>query len=105
MISPNPDYEQSGIDKTESIQYLRAIVDSTVLRYLLDRIEYPEKLSRVTEALDFAVGFEKESLLFYYQLLERIQGKGKSIVERIMLEEKKHIEKIVQLCNHISSKS
>jgi len=32
-----------------------------------------------------------------------IQGKGKSVVERIMLEEKKHIEKIVQLCNHISS--
>jgi rubrerythrin len=31
LISPNPDYEQSGIDKTESIQYLHAIVDSTVL--------------------------------------------------------------------------
>ena len=94
LISPNSDYEQSGIDKTESIPYLRAIVDSTVLRYLLDRTEYPEKVTRVTEALDFAVGFEKESLLFYYQLLERI-----------MVEEKKHIERIMQLYNPSSSKS
>lgn len=77
--SSSPEYEQSGIDKTESIPYIRAIVESTVLRYLLDRKEYPEKAGSVTDVLDFALGLEKESLLYYYQLLERIQGKGRSV--------------------------
>jgi len=96
LLVPSPEYDYSGIDKTESIPYIRAIVNSTVLRYLLDRKEYPEKMGSVTEVLDFSLGLEKESLLFYYQLLERIQGKGKSTVERIIGEEKKHIEKILQ---------
>jgi rubrerythrin len=97
LLVPSPDYEYSGIDNIESIPYIRAIVDSTVLRYLLDRKEYPEKVGSVTDVLDFALGLEKESLLFYYQLVERIQGKGRPAVDRIIGEEKKHIEKILQL--------
>jgi rubrerythrin len=53
-------------------------------------------MGSVTKVLDFAVGLEKESLLFYYQLLERIQGKGRSVIDTVIGEEKKHIEKILQ---------
>lgn len=92
-----PEYDESGIDITEAIPYIRAIVDSTVLRYLLERREFPEKTGRVSEVLEFALGLEKESLLFYYQLLERIEERRKVVVEKIISEEKKHIEKILDL--------
>lgn len=94
--------EDPGIDVVEAIPYIRAIVDSGVLRYLSERAEFPEKMGSVSEALEFALGLEKESLLFYYQLLERIGENRKPIVEKIIGEEKKHIEKIMGLQQSIA---
>jgi hypothetical protein len=37
LLVESPEYEYSGIEKTESIAYILAIVDSTPLRYLLGR--------------------------------------------------------------------
>ena len=89
--------EDPGIDVVEAIPYIRAIVDSGVLRYLSERAEFPKKIDSVSEVLEFALGLEKESLLFYYQLLERIGENRKPTVEKIIGEEKKHIEKIMGL--------
>lgn len=89
--------EAPGIDVVEAIPYIRAIIYSGVLRYLSEREEFPEKTGSVSEALEFALGLEKESLLFYYQLLERIGENRKPTVEKIIGEEKKHIEKIMVL--------
>lgn len=94
--------EEPGIDVEEAIPYIRAIIDSGVLRYLSERAEFSEKIGSVSEALEFALGLEKESLLFYYQLLERIGVKRKSTVEKIIGEEKKHIEKIMSLRQSIA---
>jgi len=94
----HPGYEgPGGFDIKEAIPYVRAIVDSSVLRYLTERREFPEKVVSVSAALEFALGLEKESILFYYELLERIKEKEKTTVEKIIEEEKKHIEKIMAL--------
>ncbi len=92
-----PQQEELGIDVVEAIPYIRAIVDSGALRYLSERAEFPGKMGSVSEALEFALGLEKESLLFYYQLLERIGENRRPVVEKIIGEEKKHIEKIMGL--------
>jgi len=94
--------EDTGIDVVEAIPYIRAIVDSGALRYLFERAEFPEKMGNVSEVLEFALGLEKESLLFYYHLLERIGGNRKPTVEKIIGEEKKHIEKIMGLRQSIA---
>ncbi|MBO3803111.1 MAG: ferritin family protein [Candidatus Brockarchaeota archaeon] len=89
--------EVPGIDVAEAMPYIRAIIDSSVLRYVSERTEFAEQAGSVLEALDFALGLEKESILFYYQLLERIPGNRKPTVEKIIGEEKKHVEKIMDL--------
>jgi len=94
--------EEPGIDVEEAIPYIRAIIDSGVLRYLSERAEFSEKIGSVSEALEFALGLEKESLLFYYQILERIGANRKPTVEKIIGEEKKHIEKIMGLRQSIA---
>ena len=79
--------EDTGIDVVEAIPYIRAIVDSGWLRYLFER-GFPEKMGNVFfKVLEFALGLEKESLLFYYHLLERIGGNKKPTVEKIIGEE------------------
>jgi len=50
--------------------------------------------SNVQEILDFAIAFEKETLLFYYGLQDFISEKGKAIVNDIIEQERSHIKKL-----------
>jgi rubrerythrin len=57
-------------------------------------------LSRAVEAMDEqealrgALGFEKETLLFFYELKGVVGGAGQQTVERIVQEEKRHIQRL-----------
>jgi rubrerythrin len=46
------------------------------------------------EALHAALGFEKETLLFFYELRDAVRGSGQQVVERIIQEEKRHIQRL-----------
>jgi rubrerythrin len=43
------------------------------------------------QALQAALGFEKETLLFFHELREVVRGTAQQTVERIVQEEKRHI--------------
>jgi len=46
------------------------------------------------EALQAALGFEKETLLFFHELRDVVKGAGYQVVERIIQEEKQHIRRL-----------
>lgn len=46
------------------------------------------------EALQAALEFEKETLLFFYEMREAVRGPGQRVVERIVQEEKRHIQRL-----------
>jgi rubrerythrin len=43
------------------------------------------------EALQAAIGFEKETLLFYHEIKEMVRDADRQAIERIVQEEKQHI--------------
>jgi rubrerythrin len=49
------------------------------------------------EALQSALGFEKETLLFFHELREAVRGPGRQVVERIIAEEKRHVQRLSAL--------
>lgn len=49
------------------------------------------------EALRAALGFEKETLLFYYELREAVRGAGQQVVDRIIEEEKHHFQRLCRM--------
>ncbi len=74
----------------EASEYLRAIVES---EFFLGKGKALPSLSHVKsidEAVEFAIGFEKETLLYFYGLLGSV--KEKEVVEEIISEEKSHIK-------------
>jgi len=74
----------------EASEYLRAIVES---EFFLGKNKALPTLSHVRsidDAVQFAIGFEKETLLYFYGLLGSV--KEKEIVEEIINEEKSHIK-------------
>lgn len=73
----------------EVTQYLRAIVDSEF--FLGDDKCLPslEHVKTAAESIDFALCFERETLLYYYALKETL--KEKEIIDAIIREERSHI--------------
>ena len=69
--------------------YLRALVDSEFFLGKDKCLPSLEHVKTPVEAIDFALCFERETLLYYYTLREAL--KGKEIIDTIIREEKSHI--------------
>ena len=81
------DEEPEGWD--EVTQYLRAIVDSEFFLGGNKCLSSREHVKTAAEAIDFALCFERETLLYYHALREAL--KEKEIIDAIIKEEKSHI--------------
>lgn len=81
------DEEPEGWD--EVTPYLRAIVDSEFFLGKDKCLPSLEHVKTASEAVDFALCFERETLLYYYSLREAT--KEKEILDKIITEEKSHI--------------
>ena len=73
----------------EASQYLRAIVESEF--FLGSHKSLPElkQVNTVESAVNFAMGFEKETLLYFHTIRDAV--KEKDVVDEIINEEKSHI--------------
>jgi rubrerythrin len=50
------------------------------------------------EALDFALGFEKDTILFYYEMRHLLDAAQGGIMDEIMAQEKMHVERLRRFC-------
>ncbi len=76
-------------DWGEVCKYLRAIVESEFFLGKNKSLPSLEHLESVEEAVHYAIGFEKETLLYYINLRDVVDKK--EIVDEIIKEEKSHI--------------
>ncbi len=77
----------------EATKYLRAIVESEFVLGRGKSLPSLEYVKTATDATNFALNFEKETLLYFHSLRDVVAEKG--IVDEIINEEKTHI---VWLC-------
>lgn len=73
----------------EVSRYLRAIAESEFFIGKNKALPNLEHVKTVKDAVKFAMGFEKETLLYYYALKDAL--KEKDIMDKIIAEEKSHI--------------
>jgi len=73
----------------EAEQYLRAIVESEFFLGRNKSLPAMAQVKTVEDAVTFALGFEKETLLYFYGVRDSVQEK--EIVEEIINEERSHI--------------
>jgi rubrerythrin len=81
------DGEPEGWD--EVTLYLRALVDSEFFLGKDKCLPSLEHVKTASEAIDFALCFERETLLYYYTLREAIRERD--ILDAIIKEERSHI--------------
>ena len=85
------------VDWDELDSYIKAMTDSSFFLGGDKSINLAAKASSDKEAIDFAMKFEKDTLLFFYQLAELVKPVNKPIVEKIIQEEKLHITKLAKM--------
>jgi rubrerythrin len=87
----DPDAELWLLD-TEVSSYFRAAVDSTVFPAKGSAEKAIAELHGVTEILRFALRLEKESILFYHELLASAPWpEAKTLLEKVIAEERRHV--------------
>jgi rubrerythrin len=73
----------------EASQYMRAIVESEFFLGKHKSLPELENVDSVEAAVSFAIGFEKETLLYFYAMRDLLTEKD--IVDSIIEEERNHL--------------
>jgi len=81
----------------EAAQYLDAIVESKYFLGTGKALRLAGESKTPAQALDHAIAFEKETLLFYSEVLGMVAAATRPAVSRLIAEEKSHIVKLTEL--------
>ncbi len=85
------------VDEAEYGAYLKALIDSSVFTDDKVAMEMARNAAGPGEALQLALGAEKDSILFYSEMRELVPQRERDAVERIINEERKHVRELSEL--------
>jgi rubrerythrin len=88
----------------EASLYLGALANSRVFTEPDEGSRMAKGIRDENDALRTAIDMEKDSILFYYELEKVVKGKDRSVLARLISEEKKHLAKLTELQKILSEK-
>ena len=86
----------------EAKLYLEALVDSKFFASPEKAINLAKEAKDELEVIYAAIDFEKDTLLFFYQILEMIKSQKQELVKKIIEQEKKHIQRLSTMKSKLS---
>ena len=89
--------EHSVYDKTDMILYFSSLVHRKVFPDTEEGMSLQKQISDPAVALRIALSLEKDSILFYSELLDVTHKKDHSLINQIIAEERDHIKRILNL--------
>ena len=97
MLGEADKYQPPESYAGEYAAYLQALVDSAVFTDDSITSEMATQLSSDIEAMELAIGAEKDSILFYYEMKEIMPQRAQPTVNKIITEEKSHLRELSEL--------
>lgn len=77
--------------------YLDATVQSAFFEGADKALAAADEAEDEEQALRMAIGFEKETMLFFHDLYDRVPDKGKDTVEKVIAEERRHVQRLARM--------
>jgi len=78
----------------EYFSYLNSIASEYVFTKKDELKERMANIGTDKEAIDFSLGLEKDSILFYEEMKKIVPEKDKALIDSIISQEKGHVEKL-----------
>jgi rubrerythrin len=103
MLTEADKYQISETYAGEYATYLQALVDSVVFIDDMVTSEMATQADSDIEALELAIGAEKDSILFYYEMKDIMPKRAQPTVDKIITEEKSHLRQLSELKKNLAA--
>ena len=102
MLGSVGEYQPPETYTDEYAAYLKALVDAAV--FTDDKVarKMAQKAGSDAEAIQIALGAEKDSILFYSEMRDLVRGPDREVVDEIIVEEKSHLRQLSDLKKKIA---
>jgi rubrerythrin len=94
-VRPDPDLTKVDYDEYQT--YLQVALDSALFAGPDKGLTLAKQAKDRETALRAAMGFEKDTLLFFYDLREMVSEAERGTVSDIILEEKDHLRRLAKM--------
>ncbi len=84
-------------NEEEFLTYLNALIDSHPLFRFKDLEDMKEHISTRTGALQMAIQFEKESILFFMEMRDFVPESEKKFITQCIDEERDHLRQLTEM--------
>ena len=98
MLNNLKQLELTSSEEEEYNNYLGALTSSRVFNPKATTEEIVKNLDDMA-AIDMAIEAEKDSILFYYELMGQVMDEDKAAIEQIIKEEKSHYAMLMRMKN------
>ena len=103
MLGEADKYQPVETYAGEHAAYLQTLVDSAIFTDDLVTSEMATQAESDIEALELAISAEKDSILFYYEMRDIMPSQGRSTVDKIIAEEKAHLNQLSELKKKVAA--
>lgn len=83
-------YETQESYEGEAASYMKFVVDDMLYQQVSAKW-FAKNIKKPIEAIQYGIGFEKDAILFFSELLKYMMGPDKGKIEELIGEEKKHL--------------
>ncbi len=104
MLGSVGDYQPPETLTEEYDSYLKALTDSLVFTDDQVAREIARKVNSDIEAIQIALGAEKDSILFYSEIRDLVRMPDRDVVNKIIEEEKSHVRQLSDLKKDLSKR-
>jgi len=81
----------------EYVEYVKGLADTAVFAKKDKGEEIAKKVKSDIEAIDIAIGFEKDSILFFQGIENIISKRAKEVISKLISEEQEHFRKLNEI--------
>ena len=103
MLQKVESLPDSPYDDTDMLSYFRALVDRQIFPEDEYAAEIKENADDPAVAIRIALSLEKDAVLYFHELAFRTEAEDQKIIEDIIAEERKHIQRILELKKEINA--
>jgi len=86
---------------TEYMGYMKALADERVFTKDVFAPDIVKSLQSSKEALDLAIGFEKDSIIFLHEMQDMVNEPERKTVQKLLDEEREHIRRLSEIKSQV----
>jgi rubrerythrin len=96
-VKPDPDLSSVGPQYADYEYYLQAVLANALFAGKDKGFTLARQAEDRETALQAAMGFEKDTLLFFYDLREMVSEAERGAISDVILEEKAHLRRLAKM--------